>query len=98
MTTDDYVGNIPAHAGKTVLPAHYPTPHQEHPRARGENSTSSKNLAVAHGTSPRTRGKLEEDVTTDDYVGNIPAHAGKTNKRFKIEFIWEEHPRARGEN
>ena len=49
--------NIPAHAGKTVLPRSRATRVTEHPRARGENAQYIHGKQADYGTSPRTRGK-----------------------------------------
>ena len=53
----DHRRNIPAHAGKIpdAGPAATTTP--EHPRVRGENTTTAGASASGLGTSPRTRGK-----------------------------------------
>ena len=52
----------------------------------------------AQGTSPRTRGKLITKQMKLSFVGNIPAHAGKTIALNKYLTAEGEHPRARGEN
>ena len=49
--------NIPAHAGKTPLTTRLEVAREEHPRARGENSSIGTRSAARIGTSPRTRGK-----------------------------------------
>ncbi len=90
--------NIPAHAGKTdcrYLSAGVAT---EHPRARGENSTTQSSPATLRGTSPRTRGKPVGETVELRQGGNIPAHAGKTTAHPEQTAGPGEHPRARGEN
>ena len=51
------LGNIPAHAGKTLRTTVRPVWWREHPRARGENSMATIYVDKQVGTSPRTRGK-----------------------------------------
>ncbi len=97
----DLVGNvrlIPAHAGKTQTWGPGPASRPAHPRSRGENSDTLSGTFESHGSSPLTRGKLEDTLTAILPRGLIPAHAGKT-------FIWSApdlktaaHPRSRGEN
>ena len=70
----------------------------EHPRARGENVTLPAGVAGGTGTSPRTRGKLATIEMTNAGFRNIPAHAGKTAGPGVIPRVFQEHPRARGEN
>ena len=52
----------------------------------------------AEGTSPRTRGKHQQQPTKHPKTRNIPAHAGKTSTSLTTARIVWEHPRARGEN
>ena len=72
------VGNIPAHAGKTVAAPESASPCKEHPRSRGENESCVSLASRLGGTSPLTRGKLINWQKTVPKIGNIPAHAGKT--------------------
>ena len=48
---------IPAHAGKTSLPAFCPMLGRAHPRSRGENVLPSPSVPPDAGSSPLTRGK-----------------------------------------
>ena len=50
-------GLIPAHAGKTSLPALREDPQAAHPRSRRENAQRPGAYACACGSSPLTRGK-----------------------------------------
>ena len=90
--------NIPAYAGKTAHRDLCHTQRQEHPRIRGENKYVADNVVMPVGTSPHTRGKLNDTQPRVRLVRNIPAYAGKT--RFSSRFcrFYEEHPRIRGEN
>ena len=71
-------GLIPAHAGKTSLPALREDPQAAHPRSRRENAQRPGAYACACGSSPLTRGKLSHSGTSLHQVRLIPAHAGKT--------------------
>ena len=93
-----HIRNIPAHAGKTVGLTIWRSMNQEHPRARGENSSQVDHRNDPKGTSPRTRGKQGVDWRQSHTEGNIPAHAGKTPAVYPTEIASMEHPRARGEN
>ena len=70
--------NIPAHAGKTRRLRILTLIPREHPRARGENSDALRAASCCSGTSPRTRGKLQDRGGQAPDPRNIPAHAGKT--------------------
>ena len=90
--------NIPAYAGKTVtLMGDVITP-PEHPRVCGENAIIALVYAVAHGTSPRMRGKHSGVLTQTLLKGNIPAYAGKTSSANCEQPHHSEHPRVCGEN
>ena len=49
-----------------------------HPRSRGENLASLSALIMVPGSSPLTRGKLDNRGALGGVSGLIPAHAGKT--------------------
>ena len=93
-----YLGNIPAHAGKTIIIGHQTCYQQEHPRACGENRGVEKKTPQVEGTSPRMRGKPAASSSASSAPWNIPAHAGKTISRGKRITAGSEHPRACGEN
>ena len=95
---EDSEGLIPAHAGKTQLPARSDLGGQAHPRSRGENSGVCEPPQLPRGSSPLTRGKLHLRRGPYQRARLIPAHAGKTPA-----FSWASrgawaHPRSRGEN
>ena len=71
-------GLIPAHAGKTCLPAGRCLSRRAHPRSRGENPVGGKANQPRCGSSPLTRGKLATIGYDVCWRGLIPAHAGKT--------------------
>ena len=59
---------------------------------------SRQTLSPTLGSSPLTRGKLNLETVTDEAVGLIPAHAGKTTFGARIAATAAAHPRSRGEN
>ena len=71
-------GLIPAHAGKTFLELVGGDHGGAHPRSRGENFRVARTGQVVDGSSPLTRGKLNEAAPSQHRAGLIPAHAGKT--------------------
>ena len=91
-------GLIPAHAGKTQTLQSTGKPSEAHPRSRGENSTRPHKRTIFRGSSPLTRGKLDEGAKSETGHGLIPAHAGKTRRRGRSSSMTGAHPRSRGEN
>ncbi len=89
---------IPAHAGKTTWLSHIPASVRAHPRSRGENSPRGSKLPVEKGSSPLTRGKLDNIPAACELGGLIPAHAGKTTTSYSLIGKSWAHPRSRGEN
>ena len=69
---------IPAHAGKTAAGRQDPRRSRAHPRSRGENADGLARRSASRGSSPLTRGKLDERRRRPDRRRLIPAHAGKT--------------------
>ena len=91
-------GNIPAYAGKTLMNTNKQIQFAEHPRVCGENSYSSIAIPIAHGTSPRMRGKPVAEAARRAKNRNIPAYAGKTPTKPTTPTHGGEHPRVCGEN
>ena len=89
---------IPAHAGKTSGRQSARGPQPAHPRSRGENRVIGSPLAILHGSSPLTRGKLKRVGVTLARDRLIPAHAGKTASWRWPSLPVKAHPRSRGEN
>ena len=89
---------IPARAGKTPS-----TPDQKfsttaHPRAGGENCADMWEMWAAWGSSPRGRGKRNDELRSVGALGLIPARAGKTRAASIVASRTWAHPRAGGEN
>ena len=91
-------GLIPAHAGKTQHNGPVAVEARAHPRSRGENRERAGQAAKLGGSSPLTRGKLNELIRQGRESGLIPAHAGKTRTRTSSTCPSRAHPRSRGEN
>ena len=92
------LGLIPAHAGKTAASDRSYTPLGAHPRSRGENLKPLPPAPERAGSSPLTRGKLNDRFSGGNKPGLIPAHAGKTMSMSESTVSSRAHPRSRGEN
>ena len=89
---------IPARAGKTCRALSTASRPGAHPRACGENSSSSRARRRWWGSSPRVRGKLAARVDGEQVGRLIPARAGKTPRHYSTHIPSGAHPRASGEN
>ena len=89
---------IPAHAGKMHERSPELRVRGAHPRSRGENNTTEYATACQLGSSPLTRGKLEDNVLECLDERLIPAHAGKISATMPSRQRRRAHPRSRGEN
>ena len=83
-TEYDALRLIPAHAGKTVGAGLRVVLDRAHPRSRGENYATRRDLSRPTGSSPLTRGKLAAVNPTFATVRLIPAHAGKTPQNSRL--------------
>ena len=79
MVGDLSVGLIPAHAGKTLQRSARHDHQRAHPRSRGENGPVLIPRQATPGSSPLTRGKLDDGQAHQARARLIPAHAGKTH-------------------
>ena len=91
-------GLIPAHAGKTQSSSAWSRRAWAHPRSRGENTRPASIDGWSMGSSPLTRGKLINGISSMIGSGLIPAHAGKTSPCLRWRNRAWAHPRSRGEN
>ena len=89
---------IPAHAGKTQRRDDGRRRDEAHPRSRGENPSTLPRCIRRIGSSPLTRGKLPSRQPFQFSLRLIPAHAGKTTRRYLDRCGSAAHPRSRGEN
>ena len=72
-----WVGIIPAGAGKSSLSTFGVSPHRDHPRGCGEKFPTPEGRGPRWGSSPRVRGKGTKERSRMEYLGIIPAGAGK---------------------
>ena len=70
---------IPAFAGNTLRRIRKGFVPGDHPRIRGEHVTVYPLTSLSAGSSPHSRGTLEEGVEVVKSLGIIPAFAGNTN-------------------
>ena len=91
-------GLIPARAGKTGWGPLVPGATWAHPRACGENTTSSPHKSCLATSSPRVRGKPRAPGGTSFASRLIPACAGKTSSRASSPPSGRAHPRVCEEN
>ena len=69
---------IPARAGQTRLHQHQKKQSTDHPRACGANMSRCLTGLLHTGSSPRVRGKLDDDGSIPFGERIIPARAGQT--------------------
>ena len=74
-------GIIPAYAGSTVSCLLLVESAGDHPRIRGEHSSSARSSCSLMGSSPHTRGAPGFRLDNVYKVGIIPAYAGSTGHR-----------------
>ena len=91
-------GLIPARAGKTSGTQPCASTRRAHPRAGGENRTSTSTRIGGRGSSPRGRGKHTASMSAGSNRRLIPARAGKTTPGRSLSPATRAHPRAGGEN
>ena len=96
--TEELLGLIPAHTGKTRRETPCCCRYRAHPRAYGENGFQNRCLPLRRGSSPRIRGKPAEHLEPRYCRGLIPAHTGKTWSVEGAAPLSRAHPRAYGEN
>ncbi len=71
---------------------------QDHPRLRGENSSTETDMEVVKGSPPLARGKHRSYRVACVARRITPACAGKTRRSIYVRKITQDHPRLRGEN
>ena len=75
------LGIIPACAGSTPVGSSRITCERDHPRVRGEHSSTAARRCATSGSSPRARGAQPVVDLFDPFAGIIPACAGSTARR-----------------
>ena len=71
---------------------------RDHPRIRGEHSTSAVRTFATEGSSPHTRGTPRPASGSPKCRRIIPAYAGNTPGRGHDGVLRRDHPRIRGEH
>ena len=95
---DGRAGIIPACAGSTRRPCDTPSSWRDHPRMRGEHSSTTPSTMKQIGSSPHARGAPVPAPGHGAPGGIIPACAGSTGGRLRPEAHRGDHPRMRGEH
>ena len=90
-------GIIPALAGNTPYWTCSAIARRDHPRSRGEYSSTGSILKSGVGSSPLSRGILDFGHDLRVKIGIIPALAGNTPESAEGFSVVEDHPRSRGE-
>ena len=90
--------SIPARAGETPAPIHYPNFYKVYPRTGGGNHDCLLGLVNAHGLSPHGRGKPACKPGTPLPPRSIPARAGETTLGRSETPCHEVYPRTGGGN
>ena len=92
-------GITPACAGKRRTPAQWKMGWWDHPRLRGEKSTSNMAHLLSLGSPPLARGKELYNDGTPVQVGITPACAGKSTEAYsKTKRAGGSPPLARGKD
>src|SRR5690606_9023710 len=87
---------IPAHAGQTSWAVGRVRISKVDPRSRGADIARPWPAEAELGRSPLTRGRLDQDPSTLDRFGSIPAHAGQTSQAVRGADGRGVDPRSRG--
>ena len=90
-------GIIPALAGNTGCPGTASATTWDHPRSRGEYRTRVAVSLIRCGSSPLSRGILQQAAILGLDLRIIPALAGNTLKNPGTTVATRDHPRSRGE-
>ena len=88
---------IPARAGSRSCCRRSCGRRRDHPRACGEQRQSRKGRVQTHGSSPRVRGAAYPEVIRQFLFRIIPARAGSSAYPQVDGSLYEDHPRACGE-
>ena len=89
---------IPAYAGNTSSARSPRLCNAVHPRLRGEHAKGSRSMPEMPGSSPPTRGTLDQPGQGDLAPRFIPAYAGNTCHALAAARGSPVHPRLRGEH
>ena len=87
----------PARAGKRLSLWSTRSRTRDHPRACGEELRRVRYLPGAWGSPPRVRGRVLAAVLLGGLGGITPARAGKSHPKKNSGNLYQDHPRACGE-
>ena len=91
-----HTGLIPAGAGQTCASSSHAAGESAHPRGCGADSSLVSAISSPLGSSPRVRGRRDEDPDCRDGCGLIPAGAGQTPALWWTTTHSTAHPRGCG--
>ena len=91
-------GITPACAGKTGYRSPGTGLWEDHPRMRGEDTSTASSPLTHGGSPPHARGRLRTKHKQRHRSGITPACAGKTKARVGRHLGVQDHPRMRGED
>ena len=91
-------GIIPAYAGTTAATPPPARRAWDHPRLRGDHSTTCAPSGNDQGSSPPTRGPRSNVTDGSSVAGIIPAYAGTTSPGSTSCTSPGDHPRLRGDH
>ena len=89
---------IPACAGSTSPPEWQRSKGRDHPRMCGEHHRRPRSKKPTGGSSPHVRGAPARHVCRRWSPGIIPACAGSTSGKRRIDAVHGDHPRMCGEH
>ena len=92
------LGIIPAFAGNTPKNTKELKKLEDHPRIRGEHNEQDEKEKWRLGSSPHSRGTLQDLARMPERMRIIPAFAGNTSRNRAEAAMIEDHPRIRGEH
>ena len=88
----------PARAGSTPARTSPRSRPADHPRSRGEHSTTRDTTGAVLGSPPLARGAQDVGIELVAGGGITPARAGSTGRGDRTGRGWRDHPRSRGEH
>ena len=98
FSVDALAGGItPACAGKSTARSTPRAGRRDHPRVRGEKTSTLPEAGATPGSPPRARGKVAVGAVPQAALGITPACAGKSLSGADLSAADGDHPRVRGE-
>src|SRR6266511_2192055 len=91
-------GTTPAYAGNAPDRAAHHSSCRDHPRVRGERSSTARRSASSTGPPPRTRGTRHSDKPKQAEQGTTPAYAGNASAHRRRGTTTTDHPRVAGQH